>query len=269
MSGLMMGIMLSRPLASVLTDLYSWHAIFLLSAFFMFILMVVLFRCLPQRQPPPLQIRYSHLLISMGHLFARTPVLRRRAIYQACMFGAFSLFWTATPLLLTGPEFQLSQTAVAIFALVGVSGAIVAPVAGRAADRGWIRPATAISMTAAGLSFLLTLLVPVGSSLSLALLTVSAILLDAGITANLVLGQRSIFSLRAKYRGRLNGLYVATIFVGGAIGSSAGAWAYSSGGWPLTAGVGFLMPALAFLYFSTEILFQRPRRGRSLQPRRA
>lgn len=252
MSGLMLGIMLSRPAASFLTDLFSWHAIFLVSAGLMFFLGIALYQYLPERKPAALNIRYSQLLISMGHLFARTPVLRRRAIYQACMFGAFCLFWTTTPLLLTGPEFQFSQTAVALFALAGVSGVISAPLAGRAADKGWSRGGTTVAMLAAAASFLLTLTVPLGSTLSITLLTISAILLDAGITANLVLGQRAIFSLRAKYRGRLNGLYVATIFVGGAIGSSAGVWAYSYGGWTMTAWTGFAMPLLAFAYFGTE-----------------
>jgi len=254
MSGLMLGIMLSRPTSSFLTDLFSWHAIFLLSAVLMLLLGIALYRYLPERKPAALNIRYSQLLISMAHLFARTPVLRRRAIYQAFMFGAFCLFWTTTPLLLTGPEFHLSQTAVSLFALAGVAGAISAPLAGRAADKGWIRQGTTVAMVGAGASFLMTLFVPMGSVYSLILLTMSAILLDAGITANLVLGQRAIFSLRAKYRGRLNGLYVAIIFVGGAIGSSAGVWAYSHGGWPMTAWVGFAMPALAFVYFGTEWL---------------
>lgn len=262
MSGLMLGIMLSRPAASFLTDLFSWHAIFLLSAVLMFLLGIALYRYLPERRPAVLNIRYSQLIISMAHLFARTPVLRRRAIYQACMFGAFCLFWTTTPLLLTGPEFQLSQTAVAFFALAGVAGAISAPLAGLAADNGWSRVGTTVAMLAAALSFLMTLIIPMGSVLSLALLTTSAILLDAGITANLVLGQRAIFSLRAKYRGRLNGLYVATIFVGGAIGSSAGVWAYSHGGWTMTAWAGFAMPALAFIYFCTEWLTGFQKRGR-------
>jgi hypothetical protein len=42
-----------------------------------------------------------------------------------------------------------------------------------------------------------------------------------------VLGQRAIFSLGAEYRSRLNGLYMATFFVGGAIGSALGGWAYA------------------------------------------
>jgi hypothetical protein len=67
-------------------------------------------------------MHYFELLASMWHLLKTTPILRRRAAYQACMFGAFSLFWTCVSLELTGPHFGISQTGVAIFALVGVTG---------------------------------------------------------------------------------------------------------------------------------------------------
>ena len=267
MSGLMIGIMLSRPIASILTDLFSWHAVFYLSAALMTLLALVLYRFLPKRHPASSSMRYTDLLGSMGQLFLRTPVLRRRAIYQACMFGAFSLFWTTTPLLLAGPEFNLSQTSIALFALAGVAGAISAPFAGRFADRGFSRSATAIAMISASVAFLLTHIFAPGSMMSLVFLVISAILLDAGITANLVLGQRAIFSLRAKYRSRLNGLYIATIFVGGAFGSTAGAWAYAHGGWNLTSWIGFSMPLGALIYFGTEWLtgFQKTRTSRRLQ----
>ncbi|WP_374034280.1 MFS transporter [Bdellovibrio bacteriovorus] len=252
MSGLMIGIMLSRPVSSLLTDLFSWHAVFVLSAALMTVLAVILYKVMPERHPQNKNIHYFDLLKSMGRLFVETPVVRRRGAYQAFMFGAFCLFWTASPLLLAGPKFNLSQSAIAIFALVGVSGAVIAPIAGKAADKGHSRIATMIAMTVSAFSFLLSHFFDGGSTASLAALVISAILLDAGITANLVMGQRAIFSLNPEYRSRLNGLFIATIFVGGAVGSTLGAWAYARGGWELTSWVGFLMPALAFAYFLTE-----------------
>ena len=78
----------------------------------------------------------------MAHLTAATPILRRRAFYQSCLFFAFSLFWTTVPLLLAGPHYRMTQNGIALFGLAGVSGAIAAPIAGRLADRGWSRSAT-------------------------------------------------------------------------------------------------------------------------------
>lgn len=252
MSGLMLGIMISRPLSSILTDLFSWHAVFFLSAGLMILLGFALYRLLPARVPASQNLKYMDLIGSMVQLFLRTPVLRRRAVYQAFMFGAFCLFWTAAPLYLAGPDFKLSQTSIALFSIAGIAGAISAPFAGKWADRGFSRAGTTIALISGSASFLITHIFESGSMMSLAFLVIAAILLDAGVTANLVLGQRAIFSLRAKYRSRLNGLYIATIFIGGAAGSSLGAWAYSQGGWNLTSWVGFLFPLGGLMYFVTE-----------------
>lgn len=251
MSGLMLGIMLARPVSSFIAELSSWHAVFFLSASAMIVLALVLSRALPRRMPTS-KLRYGELLASMGHLAVTTPILQRRALYHACLFGAFSLFWTTTPLLLAGPQFHLSQGGIALFALAGVAGAVAAPIAGRIADRGWSRPATAVAMLAVAGAFLMTHIAPEGSMLALGLLVAAAILLDFGVSANLTLGQRAIFSLSAEFRSRLNGLYMATFFVGGAVGSAAGGWAYAQGGWTLASWVGFAFPAVAVVYFVTE-----------------
>lgn len=251
MSGLMVGIMLARPVSSLLSEVVSWRGVYLVSALVMAILAVVLFRLLPVRQPES-RLGYGALMASMGKLAVNTPLLQRRAIYHAFMFAAFSLFWTTTPLYLSGPHFNLSQGEIALFALAGAAGAVAAPIAGRVADRGWTYPATFAAMVMVALSFAVTHLAPEGSHLALAILVVAAIVLDFGVTTNLVLGQRAIFTLGAEFRSRLNGIYMATFFMGGAIGSAVGGWAYSVGEWSIASWVGFAMPVAALVYFLTE-----------------
>lgn len=251
-SGLMMGIMLSRPAASFLSDLYSWHAVFVLSAILMFGIGLMLLILLPPKHPHSRDLHYFALLKSMLSLILTQPLLRRRAFYQACIFGAFCYYWTATPLLLGGPDFRLSQSMIAVFALVGFAGAVVAPFAGQAADRGWIRQATLLSILSVVAGFLITHIFRLGSLGSLITLGLGAIILDAGTSANLILGQRAIFDLGASIRSRLNALYIASIFIGGGIGSALGAWAYAHGGWQLAAWVGLVLPGAALLMFATE-----------------
>jgi predicted MFS family arabinose efflux permease len=251
MSGLLLGIMLARPVSSLVAQVSSWPVIFRGSALLMVAVAFVLARLLPARTPST-ALRYGALLASMGHLVATKPVLRRRALYHACMFGAFSLFWTTTPLLLAGPAFGLSQGGIALFALAGVAGAVAAPLAGRVADRGWIRPATAVAMLCAVAAFALTHLVPLGAPGSLGLLVTAAILLDFGVAGHMTLGQRAIFALDAHVRSRLNAVYMTTFFLGGAIGSALGGWAFARGGWPLASMIGMGLPMLAAIYFATE-----------------
>lgn len=256
MSGLMLGIMLARPVASFIAYQASWRVIFVLSASVLLVLSLVLSRALPKREPAS-QTSYGSLVFSMVRLARTTRVLQRRALYHAALFAAFSLFWTTVPLLLAGPAYHLSQAGIAWFAFAGVAGAVAAPIAGRVADRGWSRPATGLAMLMVAGSFLITHVGQSGSTLALGFLVAAAILLDFGVTTHLVLGQRAIFMLGAEYRSRLNGLYMATFFMGGALGSAVGGWAYASGGWRLTSWIGFALPVAALAFYATELRTSR------------
>jgi len=250
MSGLLLGIMFARPVASFVTSLWGWRAIFILSAIVISLLTALLSFALPVRKPFP-AVRYNKLIISLGVILQQTPTLRRRALYQACLFGAFSLFWTVVPLHLAD-QFGMSQIGIAWFALVGVGGAIAAPIAGRLADKGWSKVLTGLAMIVAVLSFLLIHLFQGSSTFALILLFVSAITLDMAVSGNLVISQRTIYSLGSEARGRLNGLFMAIFFIGGAIGSSLGGLSYAQGGWSLTTLIGTILPLLALIYFLTE-----------------
>jgi predicted MFS family arabinose efflux permease len=258
-SGLLMGIMLARPVASLVADASSWHMVFGGAAALTVVLAAVLRRKLPERVPGS-PVPYRKLMASLWHLFLSQPVLRRRAAYHAGLFGAFSLFWTVTPMMLSTPAFGLSQTGVAVFALVGMAGAIASPIAGKLADSGHTLMATAAALALGVASFLLPLFAPDSPAMrnvALAILAVASIVLDMGVAANLVLGQRAIFSLGAEVRSRLNGLYFALFFAGGALGSAAGGWVYASYGWHAALLAGTAFPGLALLYWMSEYLASR------------
>ncbi len=250
-TGLMLGILTARPVASFLTAISAWQTVFFLSAGIMIVLAIALSRALPKRKPVT-QLHYGQLLASMLNLALTTRVLQRRALYQSLLFASFSLFWTVTPLLLASPEFGLSQRGIALFALAGVSGVVAAPLAGRVADRGWSRIATAVAILAVAIAFLITHLAPAGSTLALALLVIAGILIDFGVQGNFVLGSRAIFALGPESRSRLNGLYMASFFGAAAFGSALGGWAFAHGGWVLASWIGLAFPVIALVVFATE-----------------
>ncbi|MDY7577301.1 MFS transporter [Herbaspirillum sp. RTI4] len=251
MSGLLLGILLARPLASIVADMFGWHAIFGLSVLAMALLALVLMRFLPRRVPVG-GLHYFDLLRSMWTLLKTTPVLRRRGAYHALLFATFSLFWTTVPLWLASPVYQMSQRGIGLFALAGVIGVFAAPMAGKLADRGHSRLATGIAMSAVAVGFLLMHVAQNGTPLGVALLLAAALLVDFGVSANLVIGQRAIYALGAEVRSRLNGLYMAMFFGGGAVGSALGGWIYAQAGWTGTAWLGFAFPCIGLLYFATE-----------------
>ncbi|MFB9241793.1 MFS transporter [Massilia antarctica] len=251
-SGLLLGIMLARPVASLVADASNWHVVFGGAAVLILVLAAVLRVKLPQRVPES-ALPYARLIGSLWTLFKATPVLRRRAAYQAGLFGAFSLFWTVTPMMLSGPQFQLSQTGIAIFALVGMAGAIASPIAGRLADAGKTLPATGVALLLGVSAFALPLLIPGSRDVALAVLVIASIILDMGVAASLVLGQRAIFSMAPEVRSRLNALYLALFFAGGALGSALGGWVFATYGWHTVLLAGMAFPALGLGLWLSEL----------------
>ena len=214
----------------------------------MIALALLLSRTLPVRRPQT-RLSYGALIGSMARLAAATPALRLRAFYQACLFSAFSLFWTTAPLLLAGRPLRVHATGHRAVRRGGRLGrrrradrrTARRPRPDRAGDgrrdragRGGVPPYD---------------FAPQGSTIALASLVVAAVAIDFGVQANLVLGFRAVFALEPEARGRLNAVYLATFFLAGAIGSAVGAWAYARGGWPLASAIGLALPLVAMARF--------------------
>lgn len=248
MGGLIAGIMLARPAANGLAAIAGWRAIFGVSAIGMAALALLVLRTIPERRPTT-ALRYGELLRSSLSLLVRNPAIRRRTAYQAAIFAAFNLFWTAVPLLLAS-RFGLGQAGIALFALAGAGGALAAPLAGRIGDHGYIRAGTAVALGSAIVAFLIAGWA--AAAHALILLAVAAVLLDAATQLNQVLGQRVLFSIAADARGRINAVYMTMVFLAGALGSTLATVSLDHGGWTATAGVGVILSAAALLLFLTE-----------------
>jgi predicted MFS family arabinose efflux permease len=241
-SGLLTGILLSRVLGSLLADATSWRVVYLVSAGLMALLVLTLRAALPTRQPTT-TVPYGQLIRSTAALFRNHAVLRRRALYQSWMFGAFSAFWTTIAFVLTSGPYHYTQLGVGLFALAGAAGAAVAPLAGRWADGGLARPMTAVALLMTAGSFAL---VGVGRN-HIVLLVLGAVVLDMGVQITLILGQHRIYQIDPTARARLNSAYIATFFLGGALGSQLGSIAYHAGGWAAVCTFGTALPVLALL----------------------
>ena len=244
MSGLLGGILLARPVSSFLADYVGWRGVFGLSAGLIAALGLAGLILLPRREPHG-ERSYAVLIGSLGKLFMRQPVLRRRGIYHAAMFGAFSLFWTAAPVILLRAPYNFTPSGVALFTLAGVLGVFAAPVAGRLADRGYTRIGTIAAIATVIAAFVAALF----GGVSLAALVAAGILIDLGVQANLVFGQREIYQLDATIRNRLNAVYMTTFFLGGAVGSALSSPVLEAFGWVGVCVIGMAMPAAALIYF--------------------
>ncbi len=234
MSGVMVGILVSRPLASLIADVWGWRSFYAMSAATLALLAAVLALRLPERRPL-VSASYGALIGSLFELLREEPVLRLRAFTAALMMASFSLFWTSVALRLAQPPFSLGQSGIALFALVGAGGAAATSAFGRMGDRGWTRTATLAShlivLAAMALAAWVGGIRSGDSVALLILLGVSAVLLDVGVTGDQTLGRRAVNLLKPEARGRINGLFVGIFFLGGALGSALAGTAWDFGGW--------------------------------------
>jgi predicted MFS family arabinose efflux permease len=225
MSGLLLGIMLARSVASFAAAAWGWRSIYAISAVLMLITSITLFRVLPRRRPEH-RASYRALLGSTAALARSEPLLVRRAASQALLFGAFTAYWTAVAFVLI-EKHQLSQTGIAVFALVGAGGALAAPIAGRLGDAGHGRIGRIVAIT---LVLLAMVLAGLGAG-NLILLALAGVILDLAVQGHQVMSQRDIYALRPDARARINSVYMTSVFVGGAIASAVTGVVHAAWGW--------------------------------------
>jgi predicted MFS family arabinose efflux permease len=253
-SGLLLGILLARTVAGIVADLTSWRVVYLGAAGVALLLAFVLYRDLPSEQRRT-GLRYRDLLTSMAHLARTEPVLRKRAVYGALGFAAFSVFWTTAAFMLSRPPYHYSESVIGLFGLVGAAGALCATWAGRLSDAGLTLAGTGGFAAAILASFGLLYL----GGHSLTALIAGIVVLDIGVQGLHVLNQTNIFTLGEETRSRINGIYLTVYFLGGAVGSTVSSSLYDTAGWSAVCTLGAAIGLVALLLWSREVL--RGKRG--------
>lgn len=230
MTGLLLGILLSRVLSGFVAEYFGWRSMFAIAALMVVGITLVLWRSLPA-MPAAANIRYPALLSSMGHLWRCYSDLRRATLAQGLLSISFSAFWSTLAVMLHD-TYQLGSATAGMFGLAGAAGALAAPLAGGLADRRGPERVTQMGTLLATLSFAVMFLLPLlPTSCRLALIVVSTLGFDFGVQATLVSHQAIIFSLEPAARSRLNALMFTGMFIGMATGSALGSVILEYAGW--------------------------------------
>ncbi len=259
MSGLLIGILISRTVSGLLAGMVGWRWVFGLAAAVTLGMAGLLWRELPEYRPST-RMSYPALLGSVLRLIRQEPVLRLRMVYGGLGFAAFSTFWSVSGFLLARAPYHWTETRIGLFALLGAAGAVAARFAGSLADRGHQRLSTAGFALLAAASFLPLWL----GGHSAIWLGAGVVLLDLGVQGLQITNQSVIYRLAPDARSRVNTAYMTCYFLFGTAGSGLAALVYARAGWPGVCILGASFPLLAVLLWLVEQV--RSSRGGSAAP---
>ncbi|MDO6460139.1 MFS transporter [Granulosicoccaceae sp. 1_MG-2023] len=227
MTGLTLGILLSRTLSGFVGEHFGWRGVFVMSALLALLFGLALHRALPWREPP-LRMRYGALLASMWSLFRRHAVLRQSAFTGLFWFAAFNALWATLALHVSEAPLNYNTQQAGMFGVVAAAGVVGAKLSGIWVGRFGARHTITASV----------LLILAGFGLSgfygdrLWALVVGILLIDFGVFSAQVANQVRVFSIDPEAQSRVNGVYMLGYYLGASLGSLSGVQAFALAGWP-------------------------------------
>lgn len=231
MTGLLLGILLSRTVSGFVGAAFGWRVMFQLAAVSIAFIGVLMWFVLP-RFATHSTLSYPALMKSMAHLWQRYPALRRAAFAQGFLSIAFSAFWSTLAVMLL-EKYQLGSAVAGSFGIAGAAGALAAPLAGGLADKVGAEKVTQLGAALVSISFALMFVLPaLPPHAQLVLIALSAVGFDLGLQSSLVAHQNLVYGLEPQARGRLNALLFTGVFIGMALGSALGSKIYTLAAWP-------------------------------------
>jgi predicted MFS family arabinose efflux permease len=213
MSGLLIGILLSRTFSGYIGEYFGWRAVFYTAAGIMLLMWLMVGLFLPEVEPD-YKGTYKQLMASLAHLVKHEPKLRLAALRGALCFACFSAFWTTIVFLLK-QNFNMGSSVAGEFGLVGAFGAIAAGLMGRLSDKMDAYKLSGFTL----LLILISFIIFIFSAHSIAGLIIGVIVMDMGVQATHISNQSIIFTLKPEARNRINTIYMVTYFIGGSVGT--------------------------------------------------
>ncbi|MBF7090969.1 MFS transporter [Flavobacterium sp. ALJ2] len=226
MSGLLVGILLSRTLSGIIGDIWGWRSMFWIAAGICLLMFFVMQKQFPYNKPV-FHGSYGQLLQSLFTLIKTQPLLREATLINAFCFAQFGAFWTTMVLLLSDAPFHFTSSTIGLFGIVGATGALAAPLVGRLGDKGNSRIAVGYGC----LMMLISFIVFYFSGNSIVGIIIGIVCIDIGIQGVHISNQTRVYSLLPEARNRLNTVFMSFSFLGTAAGSAYGLFLWKLGGW--------------------------------------
>lgn len=241
MSGLLIGILGSRFISGMVGEYLGWRAMYYIATGIMLVYWVLLKYKLPE-VAPDFKGTYAQLMRSIIHYVKSESSVRLAAVRGGLGFAGFSAFWT-TLVFLMEDSFNYGSAVTGAFGILGIAGALAAAVMGKLSDKmnknKLITISTIIMILAWGIFEF--------SGTSIVGLVIGVLLVDMGLQSLHITNQNIIFSKNQDARNRINTIYMVGYFIGGAIGTTSGAYAWQEFGWTGVATLGMIYSVLILI----------------------
>lgn len=242
MSGLFMGILLARSIAGLLSTVWSWHAVYLISGFLILFFAGIVWQKLPVSENSA-KLKVWQIYASLFTLVRHEPHLIRRGLVGGIGFGILSLIFTTMTFLLANSPYYFNDFQIGLFGIVGLAGVFATPWAGKNIARQKENITSLVS-----LSLLITAWIPLFFAQKfLILYAIGVILAYFGLSALHVLNQNLIYRISPQARSRINSIYMTLYFSGAAIGSFVAVYVWKHWGWMACATIGLCMALVSLV----------------------
>ena len=251
MTGLLLGILLSRVVSGFVAEHFGWRTMFVLAAAGVAVIGIAAWRGLP-RFSPTTSMTYPALLGSLFNLLRRHATLRHAALSQGLLSIGFSAFWSTLAVMLHAEPFHMGSAVAGAFGLAGAVGALAAPLAGHLADRRGPELVTRLGTCLTAFAFAIMCFSSFFSpAAQLWLLGIGTIGFDLGVQATLIAHQSIVYGIDPGARSRLNAVLFVSMFIGMAIGAALGSILFAQWGWLAVTGMATVsaLAALAVRFY--------------------
>lgn len=242
MSGLFLGILLARSIAGLLSTVWSWHAVYLLSGMVILAFAVVMWLKLPVARKSH-QLTVLQIYRSLFTLAVDQPHLIRRGLAGGIGFGILALIFTTMTFILANAPYHFNDFQIGLFGIVGLAGVFATPWAGKQIAKGLENKVALICMWLLVLAWIPLFF----AQQSLLAYAGGVILAYFGLSAFHVLNQNLVYRISAQARSRINSIYMTLYFGGAALGSLVAVYTWKHWGWSVCVAVGLAMAILSFI----------------------
>ncbi|MGD1318091.1 MFS transporter [Chryseobacterium sp. 2R14A] len=248
-SGLLLGILLSRFIGGIVGEMWGWRSMFGIAAVLMLLVWIFVYKMLPEMKPN-FKGTYFELMNSVWNLARTQPVLQLASFRGAMAFGSMCALFTTLVFHMERPPFEVGASVVGSFGLAGAVGALAAAKVGSLQNR--------MSINRIILYALLILIGSWGFTYFAGNtywgLIVGVILVDLGVQSSHIMNQTNYFLLKTNAVNRLNTVYMVSYFIGGSLGTYTASIAWQYAQWDGVCFVGVTMGLMALV---AHILFAR------------